>query len=107
MGAIDSPAANSAVGPLFTVAGWAADESGVDRVRIYLDDQIIATVPVTIPRPDVDAAFPRFKATGPLHGFQVSVDAGARAGYRTVREEVLDTRGALTYVASVTVKIEP
>jgi len=107
IGFLDTPAAESSVGPVFMVAGWAADESGVDRVRIYLDDEPVATVPVTIARPDVDRAYPKYASTGPVHGFGTAIDAGSRAGYCTVRLEVLDKRGGLTQVAHANVKIEP
>ncbi|SRR5258708_1995193 len=106
-GFIDLPAPESVVGPLFTVAGWALDESGVERVRIYLDDQLVATVPVTIMRPDVDRAFSPKVGAGTPHGFSTVIDAGSRAGYCTIRAEALDGRGALTQFATTNVKIEP
>jgi hypothetical protein len=107
IGFIDLPAAQSVVGPLFTVAGWAIDDSGVDRVRIYLDDQLVATVPVTIVRPDVDRAFSVKAGAGTPHGFSIVIDAGSRAGYCTIRAEAIDGRGALTQFATTNVKIEP
>jgi Big-like domain-containing protein len=107
IGFIDSPAPESVVGPLFTVAGWALDESGVDRVRIYLDDQLVATAPLTVMRPDVDRAFSPKTGAGTPHGFSLVIDAGSRAGYCTIRAEAIDGRGALTQFATTNVKIEP
>lgn len=107
MGHIDRPADGGTVGPEFLVAGWAAGREGVDRVRIYLDDELMETVPVTGARPDVDREYPQYASTGPLHGFGVLVDAGARAGYRALRLEAIDKRGIATYVANVNVRIEP
>jgi Bacterial Ig domain len=108
VGFIDQPAADAVVGPLFTVSGWAVDESGVSRVRIYLDDQLVATVPVTAPRPDVDRALSLKPATGAgmPHGFTVVVDAGSRSGYCTVRVEAIDGRGGLTHLTSANIRIE-
>ena len=106
IGFIDSPSPSASVGPVFTVAGWAADESGVDRVRIYLDDELVAIVPVTSPRPDVDRAYRKYAGTGP-HGFHALIDAGTRAGSCVVRAEALDKRGAITTIFSVPVTIEP
>jgi hypothetical protein len=106
-GFIDQPAPESVVGPLCTVAGWVLDESGVDRVRIYLDDQLVATVPVTFMRPDVDRRFSPKVGAGTPHGFGTVIDAGSRAGYCTIRAEALDGRGALTQFATTNVKIEP
>jgi hypothetical protein len=105
-GFIDAPAANQGVGPAAVVAGWAIDESGVDRVRIWADDRLLASVPLTLARPDVEAAFPAAAKPGAVHGWQASVDFGDKAGYTAIRAEVLDGRGALTHVASVTVQIQ-
>lgn len=107
IGFIDAPAANSTVGPVFNVTGWAVGREGVAQVRIYLDADLMLTVPLTAPRPDIDRAYPRYAATGPLHGFGATIDAGSRAGYRTLRIEAIDRRGATAHVASASVKIEP
>ena len=107
MGFIDSPAAGSTVGPAFLVAGWAAGREGVDRVRIYLDDEMIATAALNVARPDIDRAYPRYADTGPNHGFTTTIDAGTRSGFRMLRIEAIDRRGTAAHVASITVKIEP
>lgn len=107
IGFMDSPAPESTVGPMFVVAGWALDESNVDRVRVYLDDELVATLPMTLPRPDVEKQYPGRGPAGRPLGFQTMIDAGARSGYCTIRLEALDGRGALTQIATATVKIEP
>ena len=106
IGHIDRPADGSVVGPDFLVAGWAIGHEGVARVRIYLDDELMETVPITGARPDIDAAFPAYAATGSLHGFGILIDAGTRSGYRTLRLEAIDRRGSARYVASLNVKID-
>ena len=105
VGFIDAPAPGARVGSVFTIAGWAADESRVERVRIYLDDQVVATVTLTVMRPDVEKNYPK-AAPGVAHGFQALVDAGSRAGYYTVGVDILDGKGAITRLPSVSVKIE-
>lgn len=108
IGFIDAPAREATVGPMFVVSGWAIDnDAAVERVRLYLDDQLVATVPLTVMRPDVEAAFHLKLGAGTPHGFSWVVDAGSRAGYCTVRLEVLDAKGGLTQVATTNVKIEP
>jgi hypothetical protein len=108
IGFIDAPAPQSTVGPLFQVSGWALDSDAlIERVRIYLDDDMVATVPLTILRPDVEKAFPMRMGTGTPHGFTTLVDVGSRTGYCTIRVEAVDGRGGLTQFASTTVKIEP
>lgn len=107
IGFIDAPAAGATIGPMFTVAGWALDESSVERVRIYLDDELKAEVTLTVLRPDVEERFNVRFGRGRPHGFNAIIDAGSRKGYCTIRFEALDGRGALTQFAATTVKIEP
>jgi len=107
IGFIDYPAAQATVGPMFVVAGWALDDSGVERVRIYLDDELVTTVTLTVMRPDVEKQFPPRVGARTPHGFTTMVDAGSRAGYCTIRFEALDGRGALTQFATTNIRIEP
>jgi hypothetical protein len=107
IGFIDAPAANAVVGPLFSVAGWALDESHVKEVRVFLDDELVARLTLTVMRPDVEKQFPPRVGVGTPHGFTTLVDAGSRKGYCTIRLQALDGRGALTQFATNTVKIEP
>ena len=107
IGFIDQPVAESVVGPIFTVTGWAIDESNVERVRFYLDDQLVVTAPITVMRPDVDRAFSLKAGVGTPHGFSVVIDAGSRAGYCTIRAEAIDGRGAPTHIATANIRIEP
>ncbi len=108
IGFIDAPAPEATVGPTFVVAGWAMDnDAPVERVRIYLDDQLVATVPLTIMRPDVEEQLHPKVGAGTPHGFSWVVDAGSRAGYCTIRVEALDAKGGLTQFATANIKIEP
>lgn len=105
IGFIDAPLPQTTVGASFSVAGWAIDESGIERVRIYLDDQLVATIPLTVWRPDVERAFPRATPGAP-HGFATIVDGGACTGYCTVSVEAIDGRGGLTRFATSSIRIE-
>jgi len=107
IGFVDAPAAGSVLGPKFVTSGWALDESNVERVRIYLDDQMVANVPLAVMRPDVEKAYQVSFGIGQPHGFSVAIDSGTRKGYCTMRFEALDGRGALTQFATVQVRIEP
>ena len=107
IGFIDAPAEMATVGPRFTVAGWALDESNVERVRVYLDDELLANVPLTVLRPDVEERYKVTFGLGRPHGFNATIDAGSRKGYSTIRFEALDGRGALAVFATTTVEIEP
>lgn len=107
IGFIDAPAAGAVLGPRFVASGWAIDESNVERVRIFLDDQMVANIPLAVMRPDVEQAYKMQFSIGRPHGFSVAIDSGARRGYCTMRFEALDGRGALTQFATVQVRIEP
>ena len=105
IGFIDIPAANAIVDPTVRVSGWAADESGVKSVRIYFDDELMVTVALVSPRPDVNKAYPRYAKPDMLHGFEALIDAGAHVGYTMIRAEAIDGKGAVTPLYSVSVKI--
>jgi len=105
VGSLDSPKPGTSVSSQFVVAGWAADESGVAQVRLVIDDTVIAKPRLTVPRADVDQAFPSLLREP--HGFVAVVDVGDRTGPCLIQEEVLDRHGAVSRVAHVRVVIEP
>ena len=105
MGFIDIPANGATVDPKVRVSGWAADESGIKVVRIYFDDELMVSVPLVTPRPDINKAFPKFAKPDMIHGFEAIIDAGAHAGYTTIRAEAIDGKGGMTQIYTVTVKI--
>jgi hypothetical protein len=107
IGVIDVPAANQRVGPAIMVGGWALDESGVTRVRIWADNRLLTSVPLTVARPDVEKVFPKFVMPGAIHGWQAVVDFGEYVGYCVIHADALDGRGAMTRFADVTVRIAP
>ena len=105
IGFIDIPANGATVDPTVRVSGWAADESGIKVVRIYFDDELMVAVPLVTPRPDINKAYPKFAKPDMIHGFEALIEAGAHAGYTTIRAEAIDGKGGLTPLYSVTVKI--
>ena len=107
VGFIDTPAAGAIVGPILRIAGWAADESGVSWVRLYVGDKIIEDIPLNIPRADVEKEFPQFTKPGALHGWHATIDFGDQVGYTHISAEALDGRGALTRFAIISVRIRP
>lgn len=105
MGFIDIPAANATVDTPVRVSGWALDESGVQSVRIFFDDELMATAPLVTKRPDVLSQFKRFTENNPLPGFEAIIDAGAHSGYVNIRAVAIDGKGAQTQIYSVSVRI--
>jgi hypothetical protein len=105
MGFIDIPANGATVDPTVRVSGWAVDESGIKVVRIYFDDELMVSVPLVTPRPDINKAFPKYAKPDMIHGFEALIDAGAHGGYTVIRAEAIDGKGALSPLYSITVKI--
>jgi hypothetical protein len=105
IGLIDIPAKDATVDPSVRVSGWACDESGVKAVRIYFDDELMVSVPLASVRPDVERAYTRCATADHIHGFESLVDAGAHVGYTNIRAEVIDSKGGVTQLPPVSVKI--
>lgn len=105
IGFIDIPAKDATVDPTVRVSGWACDESGVKSVRIYFDDELMVSVPLASARPDVEKAYPKCASADHIHGFESLIDAGAHVGYTMIRAEVIDSKGGMTPLTSVSVKI--
>jgi hypothetical protein len=105
IGFIDIPANGATVDPIVRISGWAVDECDVKSVRIYFDDELMATVPLTSARPDVDGTFPKFRKPDARHGFDTLIPARSHAGYTLIRTEAIDGKGAVSPLYSVSVKI--
>ena len=106
-GHIDTPTRDSIVPDAFVVSGWAISPAGVKAVRVYLDDKIVGTLELTIPRPDVEKAFPALAAAGVPHGFSGWVEVGDAIGYGTLSIEVIDRNDALSRVFNISVNVQP
>jgi hypothetical protein len=105
IGWIDIPAKDALVEPNIRVSGWACDESGVKSVRIYFDDELMISVPLVSPRPDVERVYAKCATPDHVHGFESIIDAGSHVGYTMIRAEVIDAKGGMTPLPSVSVKI--
>ena len=106
-GHIDMPANDSIVPDSFVVSGWAVSPAGVKAVRVYLDDKIIGTLTLTVPRPDVEKAFSALAPAGVPHGFSGWVEAGDAIGYAKLSIEVIDRNDALSRVFSININVQP
>jgi hypothetical protein len=105
IGAIDIPANGATVDSPVRVSGWAVDESGVTGVRVFFDDELVATAPIGTPRPDIEQRFTQYSAPGAIHGFDSLIDARAHAGFTVVRAVAIDGKGAQTEISSITIRI--
>lgn len=83
-GHIDVLRTGERVGRVVDVGGWALDDSSVKFVQLYVDGKYNAVADITIPRPDVSRAFPKYVRAGTantdLHGWAVAVDLGEQPG---------------------------
>ena len=106
VGFIDFPKEGAIVDSPVAVSGWALDESGVRLVRIYFDDELMVSAAPASVRRDVEQRYPERRTQDGVHGFDAVINAGSHSGYTLIRAEVIDEKGGLTSVYSVTVKIK-
>lgn len=59
-GVLDFPREGARIPPKSTAYGWALDDSGIDEIRVTVDDGPSARALTGGPRPDVAKRFPRF-----------------------------------------------
>jgi hypothetical protein len=104
-GVVDGPPNGAIVGREVEFSGWALDDSRVAEVKIYVDGHYQKSAKLKIPRPDVTSAYPRYPASGNIHGWWELVDLGERGGAHTLRAEAVDDRGAASDIGSVTITL--
>jgi hypothetical protein len=108
-GAVDIPKNGEVVGRTLDVLGWAADDSGIAVVHVYVDGKFNAAAHLTITRPDVSKAFPKYTRHDPalanVHGWQTVVDLGEKPGPHTILAQAVDDEGATRDLGSVVVTL--
>jgi hypothetical protein len=72
---------------------------------VYFDDQLKGRAALTVPRPDVSRAMPRFAKPGDLHGWNLLIDFGLAAGSHMVRVEAVAADGLVTRIGTVPVTV--
>jgi hypothetical protein len=94
LGVIDEPRE----GPMpstFKVTGWAGDDRGIRAVRVYVDGELTALASFARDRPDVTAAYPRFRHGTDRLGYEATVES-ISPGPHVVRVEAVDSDGVTT-----------
>lgn len=108
-GVVDTPKNGDLVGRVVDVIGWAMDDSAVAVVHVYVDGKYQTAAPLTISRPDVSKASPKYARIDSkdpdVHGWQASVDLGEKAGAHTILVQAVDDRGATRDLGAVTVTV--
>lgn len=95
IGFVDTPASGEVLRPGPTlVGGWAVDDTRVVEIRIFFDGRFAARSTVTVARPDVATALPKYARAGDLYGWNVLVDFAATPGAHTILAQAVDSSGA-------------
>lgn len=101
-GNVDTPAAGAQVGAETAVAGWAMDDRGVTRVRVYVDNHLVSAGVLNQARPDVSKAHPQYTRGTHTHGFSLTA-AFDSPGPHTIVVQAVDTDGATRDIAVIPV----
>ncbi len=59
---VDGPIQGQTVAGVVTVSGWALSFNSIDKIELFLDDDLVPVnrAVLNMPRPDIDGNFPRF-----------------------------------------------
>ena len=108
-GVVDLPKHGELVGRTVDVVGWAMDDSAVAVVHAYVDGKYNASAHLTIVRPDVSKANPKYTRRDPsmtdIHGWRMTVDLGEKPGFHTILVQAVDDEGATRDLGSVMVTL--
>lgn len=77
IGWVDTPSPGATLSGSIPMKGWAADETGITSVCLYVDrKQVSCTEDITIARPDVAAAWPTIPGSE-KSGWQMQLDTSS------------------------------
>jgi hypothetical protein len=103
-GSVDSPAANTQVSGVISVAGWAMDDVAISRVDVYVDAGLAGTATYGGSRPDVANDWPHAPAA---IGYNFSLDTTSYSnGSHTIQVRAIDTSGNVAFFPDFPVTIQ-
>ncbi|GAA0179314.1 hypothetical protein SH2C18_22060 [Clostridium sediminicola] len=70
---LDFPRNNEEIDSDFYISGWSLNQSGINEVKIFIDNELIGNATTGIVRPDVNEVFPGYK-DGDKSGYRYDVD---------------------------------
>jgi len=92
-GTLDVPGPNATVSGRATVAGWAIDNEGVERVEVWVDGERAGEADYGLSRPDVARDYPGLPGE-PDFGFQYALDTdGWSTGPHDLTIRIVDQAG--------------
>ena len=100
-GRIDTPVEGAVVPAQVTIGGWALDDRGIHRIRVYIDGRFAADSATNTERPDVSKAHPQYARGGNLHGWTLAITFEA-PGPHTVIAQAVDSNGATRDLGTLT-----
>lgn len=90
---IDSPNDNFVTNSTLSIGGWGLNDSGINKINVYVDNQFVGNLNNTIKRNDVAKAYPTY-LNNYNQGFLGSVDLNKVApGKRTLKVEIIGKDG--------------
>jgi hypothetical protein len=90
---LEEPAAGSTYSGIANVRGWAVASSGMDKVELYVDDQLYSQIPLGGRRIDVGTAYPDYPGAA-QSGFAMAFNySGLSAGPHTFTVRAHDVTG--------------
>jgi N-acetylmuramoyl-L-alanine amidase len=101
VGFLDAPKTGEKVRGSARFVGWAADESGIKEVAIYIDRQFVGTATLGLSRPDLLKAYSSFPDVGSA-GFEFMWDSSTvPPGMHRVTAQARANNGATYDVGTV------
>lgn len=101
-GHVDAPIEGAQVDAKTPLAGWAMDDRGIRQIRLYVDNHLVNTGPLTQDRPDVSKIYPRYTHADHRHGFSLLMGFDA-PGRHVVVVQAVDSDGATRDIGVLTV----
>lgn len=100
-GRIDTPLEGAVVPAQVTIGGWALDDRGIHRIRVYIDGRFANESAVNTERPDVSKAHPQYGRGANLHGWTMTI-AFEAPGPHTIIAQAVDNDGATRDIGTLT-----
>ena len=102
-GFLDLPISGQTLGRTALVAGWAFDNSSINRIEILVDGVVVGTATYGQPRPDVTNVYPTIS---PNTGYLYALDTTRYPnGQHTIAAHAIDSAGNVASLGTVTVTI--
>jgi beta-N-acetylglucosaminidase len=104
-GYMDSPASNSTVKGDIDVSGWFLDPSGVAKVEVLVDGNVVGAAQYGLPRSDVGNAYPEYQ--NPNSGYKYILNTRTLTnGQHTIAVRETGNSGLVTNLQMVKVNVQ-